>query len=212
MRFAPARRRGYAKRYLRHQLGQHGMELLLAAAFLLGVLLGCWMTSGENTRLVEQLNGLLSAQQGSFLIQVVSSFAAVAALLLILFLSGLGAVFQPLVPLVLFWRGMGFGALGVCSYAAGQSSNSLYYLLVLLPRALGEVLLLICAGGCALRFSSRFFYALFPKEISEQTPVRQTPQGGLLGYLLRYLIFYFLGGSVALLSSLLEFAFSLMGG
>ena len=129
----------------------------------------------------------------------------------ILFLSGLGAVFQPLVPLVLFWRGMGFGALGVCSYAAGQSSNSLYYLLVLLPRALGEVLLLICAGGCALRFSSRFFYALFPKEVSEQTPIRQTPQGGLLGYLLRYLIFYFLGGSVALLSSLLEFAFSLIG-
>ena len=169
------------------------------------------MTSGENTRLVEQLNGLLSAQQGSFLMQVVGSFAAVAALLLILFLSGLGAVFQPLVPLVLFWRGMGFGALGVCSYAAGQSSNSLYYLLVLLPRALGEVLLLICAGGCALRFSSRFFYALFPKEVSEQTPIRQTPQGGLLGYLLRYLIFYFLGGSVALLSSLLEFAFSLIG-
>ena len=107
MRFAPARRRGYAKRYLRHQLGQHGVELLLAAAFLLGVLLGCQMTSEENTRLVEQLNGLLSAQQGSFLMQVVSSFAAVAALLLILFLSGLGAVFQPLVPLVLFWRGMG---------------------------------------------------------------------------------------------------------
>ena len=85
MRFAPARRRGYAKRYLRHQLGQHGVELLLAAAFLLGVLLGCQMTSEENTRLVEQLNGLLSAQQGSFLMQVVSSFAAVAALLLILF-------------------------------------------------------------------------------------------------------------------------------
>ena len=55
MRFAPARRRGYAKRYLRHQLGQHGVELLLAAAFLLGVLLGCQMTSEENTRLVEQL-------------------------------------------------------------------------------------------------------------------------------------------------------------
>lgn len=156
MRFAPARRRGYAKRYLRHQLGQHGMELLLAAAFLLGVLLGCWMTSGENTRLVEQLNGLLSAQQGSFLMQVVGSFAAVAALLLILFLSGLGAVFQPLVPLVLFWRGMGFGALGVCSYAAGQPSNTLYYLLVLLPRALGEVLLLICAGGCARVFPAAF--------------------------------------------------------
>ena len=48
MRFAPARRRGYAKRYLRHQLGQHGVELLLAAAFLLGVLLGCRMTSEEN--------------------------------------------------------------------------------------------------------------------------------------------------------------------
>ena len=71
MRFAPALRRGYAKRYLRHQLGQHGVELLLAAAFLLGVLLGCQMTSEENTRLVEQLNGLLSAQQGSFLMQVV---------------------------------------------------------------------------------------------------------------------------------------------
>ena len=94
-----------------------------------------------------------------------------------------------------------------CRFAA----HSLFNLLVLLPRALGEVLLLICAGGCALRFSSRFFYALFPKEVSEQTPIRQTPQGGLLGYLLRYLIFYFLGGSVALLSSLLEFAFSLIG-
>lgn len=212
MRFAPARRRGYAKRYLRHQLGEHGVELLLAAAFLLGVLLGCRMTSGENTRLLEQLSGLLSAQQGSFLMQVVGSFAALAALLLILFLSGLGAVFQPLVPLVLFWRGMGFGALGVCSYAAEQPSNSLYYLLVLLPRALGEVLLLICAGGCALRFSGRFFCALFPREGCEQTPVHRTPQGGLLGYLLRYLVFYLLGGSVALLSSLLEFAFSLMGG
>lgn len=94
MRFAPARRRGYAKRYLRHQLGQHGMELLLAAAFLLGVLLGCWMTSGENTRLVEQLNGLLSAQQGSFLMQVVGSFAAVAALLLNSLFERLGCCFS----------------------------------------------------------------------------------------------------------------------
>lgn len=170
MRFAPARRRGYAKRYLRHQLGQHGVELLLAAAFLLGVLLGCQMTSEENTRLVEQLNGLLSAQQGSFLMQVVSSFAAVAALLLILFLSGLGAVFQPLVPLVLFWRGMGFGALGVCSYAAGQPSHSLYYLLVLLPRALGEVLLLICAGGCALRFPAAFSMHSFQKKSLSKRP------------------------------------------
>ena len=123
-------------------------------------------------------------------------------------LSGLGAVFQPLVPLVLFWRGMGFGALGVCSYAAGQPSHSLYYLLVLLPRALGEVLLLdLCGRMCAAFFQPLFLCYSFQKEVSEQTPIRQTPQGGLLGYLLRYLIFYFLGGSVALLSSLLEFAF-----
>lgn len=211
MRFAPARRRGYAKRYLRHQLGEHWVELLAAGAFLLGVLLGCRMAGQGDGKLLEQLNGLLTAQQGSFLTQVVGSFAALAVLLLLLFLSGLGAVFQPLVLGVLFWRGMGFGALGVCSYAAGQSSRSLYYLLVLLPRALGEVLLLTCAGGCALRFSARFFCALFPKEAGEQMPARQTQQGGLAGYLLRYLVFYLLGGSIALLSSLLEFAFSLMG-
>ena len=161
MRFAPARRRGYAKRYLRHQLGQHGVELLLAAAFLLGVLLGCQMTSEENTRLVEQLNGLLSAQQGSFLMQVVSSFAAVAALLLILFLSGLGAVFQPLVPLVLFWRGMGFGALGVCSYAAGQP---------LLPAGASST---VVGGGAAAdlcgRMCAAFFQPLFLCTLSKRS-------------------------------------------
>ena len=44
---------------------------------------------------------------------------------------------------MLFWRGLGLGVLGVYSYSTGERAAVLYYLLVLLPQALLEVLLLV---------------------------------------------------------------------
>ena len=149
------RKKGYAGRYVRHELGKNKLNLLLGCVFLLGALVGCQLAGQDPETILSQLGSLFSAtgQSAGFLDTVVASFAANAALLLILCLCGLGAVFQPLALGVLFWRGLGLGVLGVYSYSAGERAAVLYYLLVLLPQALLEVLLLVSAAGESLRLS-----------------------------------------------------------
>ena len=132
------RKKGYAGRYVRHELGKNKLNLLLGCVFLLGALVGCQLAGQDPETILSQLGSLFSAtgQSAGFLDTVVAYFAANAVLLLILCLCGLGAVFQPLALGVLFWRGLGLGVLGVYSYSAGERAAVLYYLLVLLPQAL----------------------------------------------------------------------------
>ena len=152
------RKKGYAGRYVRHELGKNKLNLLLGCVFLLGALVGCQLAGQDPETILSQLGSLFSTtgQSAGFLDTVVASFAANAVLLLILCLCGLGAVFQPLALGVLFWRGLGLGVLGVYSYSTGERAAVLYYLLVLLPQALLEVLLLVSAAGEPALFGSLF--------------------------------------------------------
>ena len=205
------RKKGYAGRYVRHELGKNKLNLLLGCVFLLGALVGCQLAGQDSETILSQLGSLFSAtgQSAGFLDTVVASFAANAVLLLILCLCGLGAVFQPLALGVLFWRGLGLGVLGVYSYSAGERAAVLYYLLVLLPQALLEVLLLVSAAGKSLRFSVRFFTQLLPERVTETLPA---PHGSLGGYLAKFLIFYLLSGTAALLTGVLRLVFSSLAG
>ena len=92
------RKKGYAGRYVRHELGKNKLNLLLGCVFLLGALVGCQLAGQDPETILSQLGSLFSTtgQSAGFLDTVVASFAANAVLLLILCLCGLGAVFQPL--------------------------------------------------------------------------------------------------------------------
>lgn len=98
---------------------------------------------------------------------MLSSFGASTLILFFLFLCGLGAVFQPVVLLVLFLRGLGLGVMGVYAYSAGQA---MWYLAVLLPEAILTSILMIAAAGEALRFSVRFFVQLLPEGTNRKYP------------------------------------------
>jgi len=104
---------------------------------------------------------------------------------------------------------LGLGVLGVYSYSAGERAAVLYYLLVLLPQALLEVLLLVSAAGESLHFSVRFFTQLLPERVTETLPA---PHGSLGGYLAKFLIFYLLSGTAALLTGVLRLVFSSLAG
>lgn len=205
------RKKGYAKRYVRSEFRKNRLQLLLGIVFLLGIVTGCSIAgqSGEaagNTVITTLGQYLASAgtygESGEFLSRMLSSFGATTLILFFLFLCGLGAVFQPVVLLVLFLRGLGLGVMGVYAYSAGQA---MWYLTVLLPEAILTSILMIAAAGEALRFSVRFFVQLLPEGTTENIP---TSSGNIGGYLLRFLILYLLGGSIALLSGLLGVIFS----
>ena len=87
------RKKGYAGRYVRHELGKNKLNLLLGCVFLLGALVGCQLAGQDPETILSQLGSLFSAtgQSAGFLDTVVASFAANAVLLLILCLCGLGA-------------------------------------------------------------------------------------------------------------------------
>lgn len=109
------RKKGYAGRYVRHELGKNKLNLLLGCVFLLGALVGCQLAGQDPETILSQLGSLFSAtgQSAGFLDTVVASFAANAALLLILCLCGLGAVFQPLALGVAVLEGLGPRRVGV---------------------------------------------------------------------------------------------------
>lgn len=203
----PARKRGYAGRYLRSELRRNRMSLLLGAVFLLGAVLGCQMAGHPAGEVLDVLTGCLSGtgSELGFLQGIVTSFAANAAVLCVLFLCGFGAVFQPLVVATLLLKGLGFGVMGVYSYSSGEQSAALYYLLVLLPEALASLFLLTAAARESLRFSKQFFVQLLPETSSEVQPPRQRTVGG---YLARFVLFYLLSGSMALFSGILKLLFS----
>lgn len=202
-------KRGYAKRYVRHEIRKNRLSLALGFVFLLGAAAGCWMAGGQSGQVLQQLQELLSGEQGSFLEVLTASFTANALLLLILCLCGLGAVFQPIALGVLFWKGLGVGVLGVYAYSSGERSAVVQYLLILLPQALLELLLLLKGAAESLHFSTRFFAQLLPEKAAQAMPV---PQGNIGGYLAKFLILYLLGGTVSLLAGVLRLVFTALVG
>lgn len=207
----PARKRGYAGRYVKSELRRNRMSLMLGLVFLLGAVLGGRMAGHPENGVLELLTSCLSGtgREAEFLPGVITSFAANAAVLCVLFFSGLGAVFQPLVVVTLLLKGMGFGVMGVYSYSNGEQSAVLYYLLVLLPEALASLFLLTAAARESLRFSKQFFVQLLPESANESQLPQQRTVGG---YLAHFVLFYLLSGSMALLSGILKLLFSALNG
>ncbi len=203
---APVRKKGYTARYMKHQLDKNRTTLLLGLVFLVGVAVGGRLASQELT-ILDSLTAFLSQTKGSsgFVSGVMTTFATNAALLLLICLCGFGAIFQPLVLTVLLFKGLGFGVLGVYAYSSGDRGAIMYYLLVLLPEAVLTVLILVTAAKESLRFSARFLAELLPhREGTEQS----SPTGSGVGiYLARFVVFYLLNGSAALLVGILKLLF-----
>lgn len=93
------RKKGYAGRYVRHELGKNKLNLLLGCVFLLGALVGCQLAGQDPETILSQLGSLFSAtgQSAGFLDTVVASFAANAA---------------PAADSLLVWAGGSFSAVG----------------------------------------------------------------------------------------------------
>ena len=196
------RKKGFLLRYLRYQCQLHRQWLILYALFLSGALFGSLLGSQEPTILSELSQRLAAAPAPDLLLSLTEAFAADALLLGIFFLCGLGAVFQPVVLILLFLKGFGFGVLGVYFYSQGDSPHALYYLCGLLPQAIAEALLLTCAAGDSLKFSTRFFFCLAGKSaLPEEAPMRFS------FYLARFILFYLLFGTVCLGAAILKHIF-----
>lgn len=201
------RKKGYAKRYVRTEMKRNRLRIILILLFLLGIVTGCSFAGQSKNEIITTLETYFVSGTGAyegngeFLSRILSSFGASTLLLFFLFLCGLGAVFQPLILLTLFLRGLGLGVMGVYAFDVNRAG---WYLAVLLPEALLTSILIITAAGEAIRFSARFFVQLLPESTAENIPL---PSGNIGGYMLRFLVLYLLSGSIALLSGLLGVIF-----
>ena len=169
---------------------------------MLGTAAGC-LLAGKDPQILTELSQKLSPEQsGDFLSGVTQTFAADALLLGIFFLCGFGAIFQPVVFMLLFLKGYGFGILGIYCYSAGDSSHALYYLCALLPQALAEALLLTKAAEESIAFSLPFLFKLLGKEPEEENSCRPA------FYILRFLLFYLFFGSICFGAGILKHFFA----
>lgn len=198
----PVKKKGYAARYVRYQLGKNRVSLMLGFLFLFGVLLGGNFAGSKPEILNRLTDSLAQMQDFHFISGVSSAFATNSLFLLVICLCGFGAIFQPIAAGMLLFKGIGIGVLGVYAYASAKEQAILYYLLVLLPEALFTVLILIAAVRESLQFSMRFFSALIRKDYLQQDFAE-----GVGLYLARFLVFYLLGGTAALLIGILKLLF-----
>lgn len=198
----PVKKKGYAARYVRYQLGKNRMLLLLGLLFLFGVLLGANFAGNKPEVLSRLTESLAQAQDFHFISGVTTAFATNALFLLVICLCGFGAIFQPIAAGMLLFKGIGIGVLGVYAYASAKEQAILYYLLVLLPDALFTALILIAAVRESLRFSLRFFSVFIGKDCFQKDS-----SGGAGVYLAEFLVFYLLSGTAALLVGILKLLF-----
>lgn len=145
---------------------QRGL-LLLCAVLLLGAALGallCRKTEALPQSAIAVLADEFSARRSDqgFWLTFAFSFEALFLLFLMLFLSGVSAVGVVTVPLVLFFRGAGFGLVAGYFYAVHAFRGFLYVLLFLLPNVFFSSLAFLVLGRESIRLSRKILQTFRP--------------------------------------------------
>ncbi|MDD3193601.1 MAG: stage II sporulation protein M [Oscillospiraceae bacterium] len=152
--------RGIRKLFYRNEI-----FVLLSVLFLAGILLGaCFIrVNGENwgTFIGQMVEGFSNGRESQTLpATFLQSATGAFFFLLALFLCGFCAVGQPLVCLILLFRGLGYGLTAGGVYSVYGPSGMGYVALFLMPNCVLTALILLRAGQSAFRFSTGLYGAM----------------------------------------------------
>jgi len=196
--------RRYA-RYLAHYARKNNVLIVLAMIFIAGVAAGTFMAriaDGETTSAIfRMVNGFIESRRDTAMMRNViftssSSLAFVAAL----FVCGFCAISQPVVVLIPFLRGLGFGFSSAAIYMSyGMSAAGFLGLLIVPDMLISTIAILLCCRE-SLRLSGNFWRMMHKNTTEEDYPIKI--------YIARYVVAAVLCVLSAFLESALHFAFA----
>ena len=136
--------------------------IVLTGLFLTGILIGTIFAGRITSEIAGQMSDLLTGftsrrREQSILGIFFSSFGGAAVFLVVLFFSGFCAIAQPLPPLLLLFRGMGYGFSTAYLYLSVGSEGIAYICAVLLPDIFFTTIVLVIASNESLGLSVDFF-------------------------------------------------------
>ena len=200
------RKAGYYKRYFLFFIRENWLILLFGFLFIFGVWIGTSFIGSFQGETLDQLlillNGFVSRREGqemrqTFLSTFFSSFWPAA----LLFFCGFCAISQPLIALVPFFKGLGFGLSASTMLGIYGSSAMGYLIVLLLPGTILSTLVLLFCCKESLGLSCMFFQVINPL----QMPSEGTSVGD---YCVKYIIFTACLAGTSALESLLFQMFS----
>lgn len=200
------RKAGYYKRYFLFFIRENWLILLFGFLFIFGVWIGTSFIGSFQGETLDQLlillNGFVSRREGqemrqTFLSTFFSSFGPAA----LLFFCGFCAISQPLIALVPFFKGLGFGLSASTMLSIYGSSAMGYLIVLLLPGTILSTLVLLFCCKESLGLSCMFFQVINPL----QMPSEGTSVGD---YCVKYIIFTACLAGTSALESLLFQMFS----
>ncbi len=150
------------RRSILRLLYRNEIFFLLTALFFIGILLGACLIRSNSSNwqiFIRQIvSGFTDARgKQAFAATFFQSLVGSSTFLLAIFLCGFCAVGQPLVCLILLFRGMGYGLTAGGVY---QISGMGYVALSLLPNCVLSAIILLWAGQSAFRFSTGLYGAM----------------------------------------------------
>lgn len=179
---------------------------IFAGLFLIGMLTGIVLLYYADGQLREWLHILLGGYLEKRHEQPFSQIAAVSFgssvfLLLILFFCGFCTISQPIILLLLLFRGLGYGfSIGGLYAEKGTLAAPFVFSTLFLPMVLGAVLL-ICAAKTSFLLSLRLLRkTITPSEHDERVRMRR--------YCIRYFLYLIICLFTALLDAILSIQFA----
>lgn len=158
--------------HLKFDFKKNGWALFFLCFLLAGIIIGAICTRNADRTMLDNFdfffltNFTLRSQYGAFDI-FVSSFAAAFVFLLAIFLLGLSAWGMPVIPLVILFKGFGFGLSIGYLYGTYAFMGIWYNMLVILPGAFLNVLVLISAACIASKNALRLLVMLIHSGMAE---------------------------------------------
>lgn len=178
---------------------------VFGALFLIGMLAGVLLLRNADGQMREVLRMLLGGYIEKRSVQpftavAAASFGTIALLLLILFFCGFCTISQPVIVMLILFRGMGYGfSIGGLYAEKGVPAVEYVFLLLFVPLVLGA-LLLICAARTSFLLSVRLFRkAIAPSDRDERYRMQR--------YCVKYFLYVVLGILIALLDAALTSRF-----
>ena len=153
------------KRGIRKLFYRNEIFFLLAVLFLIGVLLGACLIRANGDSWKEFIRQMVAGFSDGRSTQTIAetfsqSLTGSSVFLLAVFLCGFCAIGQPLVCLILLFRGMGYGLTAGGVYSVYGISGMGYVALLLLPNCILTAMILLRAGQSAFRFSTGLYGAM----------------------------------------------------
>lgn len=198
------RKAGYYRRYLSFFLHENWMILLFGFLFIFGVWIGTSFVGSfpEDTleKLLILLNGYISSREGQGMRETfLNSFFSFLWPTAVLFFCGFCAIAQPVILLMPFFKGLGFGLSAFMLLSLHGSTAIGYLIALLLPGTILSSLILLFCCRESFSLSCMFFRAMNPS-------LPAIPEISVGGYCVKYIIFT---ASIAGASALESFLFQI---